>query len=193
MEFYSVYTTTVIVTPYRGAGRPQGVFAMERTMDRIAETLGLDRAEVRAANFIQPDEFPYDQGLIFQDGRPLIYDSGNYPAQLDMIKDMIGWDDFAGTQAEAAAAGRRLLGIGLGCYVEGTGPGPVRGRAHPGADRRHASRSRSGSPRRARATRRFSRRSWRTNSGCRSSRSGSPPATPVDSVTRSALSPPARR
>ena len=126
VEFHSVYTTTVIVTPYRGAGRPQGVFAMERTMDRIAETLGLDRAQVRAVNFIQPDEFPYDQGLIFQDGRPLIYDSGNYPAQLDMIKDMIGWDEFPALKAEAARQGRRI-GIGLGCYVEGTGPGPYEG------------------------------------------------------------------
>ena len=61
--------------------------------------------QVRAANFIQPDEFPYDQGLIFQDGRPLIYDSGNYPAQLEMIKDMIGWDDFERVRAEAAARG----------------------------------------------------------------------------------------
>ena len=126
VEFFSIYTTTVIVTPYRGAGRPQGVFAMERTMDRIAETLGLDRTDVRAANFIQPDEFPFDQGLIFQDGRPLIYDSGNYPAQLAMIKEMIDWAGFAQLKAEAAKDGR-LLGIGLGCYVEGTGPGPYEG------------------------------------------------------------------
>jgi len=126
VEFFSVYTTTVIVTPYRGAGRPQGVFAMERTMDRIAETLGLDRAQVRAANFIQPDEFPFDQGLIFQDGRPLIYDSGDYPAQLEMIKNLIGWDGFEQVRTDAAKAGR-LLGIGLGCYVEGTGPGPYEG------------------------------------------------------------------
>ncbi|MET0967096.1 MAG: aerobic carbon-monoxide dehydrogenase large subunit [Nakamurella sp.] len=126
VEFFSVYTTTVIVTPYRGAGRPQGVFAMERTMDRIAETLGLDRTDVRAANFIQPDEFPFDQGLIFQDGRPLIYDSGNYPAQLEMIKEMIDWAGFRRLQADAAEEGR-LLGIGLGCYVEGTGPGPYEG------------------------------------------------------------------
>ncbi len=126
VEFRSMYTTTVIVTPYRGAGRPQGVFAMERTMDRIAETLGLDRTAVRAANFIQPDEFPFDQGLIFQDGRPLIYDSGDYPAQLDMIKQLIGWDRFPAQQAAAAEQGR-LLGIGIGCYVEGTGPGPYEG------------------------------------------------------------------
>jgi CO/xanthine dehydrogenase Mo-binding subunit len=126
VEFFSIYTTTVIVTPYRGAGRPQGVFAMERTMDRIADTLGLDRAQVRGVNFIQPDEFPFDQGLIFQDGRPLIYDSGNYPAQLEMIKDMIGWESFEARRSEAAGEGR-LLGIGLGCYVEGTGPGPYEG------------------------------------------------------------------
>ena len=126
VEFRSMYTTTVIVTPYRGAGRPQGAFAMERTLDRIAQTLGLDRTAVRAANFIQPDEFPFDQGLIFQDGRPLIYDSGDYPAQLAMIKDLVGWADFPARQAAAAAQGR-LLGIGIGCYVEGTGPGPYEG------------------------------------------------------------------
>ncbi|HEY5881892.1 MAG TPA: aerobic carbon-monoxide dehydrogenase large subunit, partial [Nakamurella sp.] len=126
VEFQSLYTTTVIVTPYRGAGRPQGVFAMERTMDRIAETLDLDRTVVRAANLIQPDEFPFDQGLIFQDGRPLISDSGDYPAQLEMIKELVGWDGFAARKAAAAADGR-LLGIGIGCYVEGTGPGPYEG------------------------------------------------------------------
>lgn len=126
VEFFSMYTSTVIVTPYRGAGRPQGVFAMERTMDKIAQFLGKDRTAVRAANFIQPDEFPYDHQMTFQDGRPLIYDSGNYPDQLVMLKDMIGWDDFAAAKAEATAQGK-LLGLGLGCYVEGTGPGPYEG------------------------------------------------------------------
>ena len=118
VEFSAVYTNTVQVTPYRGAGRPQGVFCMERTMDKIAHYLGKDRTEVRAANFIGPDEFPYDQGLIFQDGRPLIYDSGDYPEMLRMIKELIGWDDFE------PAPNR---GIGIGCYVEGTGVGPYEG------------------------------------------------------------------
>ncbi|GAA2407298.1 xanthine dehydrogenase family protein molybdopterin-binding subunit [Actinomadura vinacea] len=125
-EVRSLYTNTLIVTPYRGAGRPQGVFCMERTMDRIADHLGLDRARVREANFIQPDEFPYDQGLTFQDGRPLIYDSGDYPELLRKVKDLIGWDGFARARAEAEAAGRRI-GIGVGCYVEGTGVGPYEG------------------------------------------------------------------
>jgi carbon-monoxide dehydrogenase large subunit len=126
VEFTSLYTNTVIVTPYRGAGRPQGVFAMERTMDAIADFLGLDRTAVRANNFIQPDEFPYDHHLTFQDGRPLIYDSGDYPRALEMIKKLVGWDAFEEYRAAAAAEGRRV-GIGLACYVEGTGVGPYEG------------------------------------------------------------------
>ena len=125
-EFFSLYTNTVIVTPYRGAGRPQGVFAMERTMDAIADHLGLDRAEVRAVNFIAAEEMPYDQGLIFQDGRPLIYDSGDFAATLDKLKALVGWSDFQAYREQARAAGRRV-GIGLACYVEGTGVGPYEG------------------------------------------------------------------
>jgi aerobic carbon-monoxide dehydrogenase large subunit len=126
VEFSSLYTNTVIVTPYRGAGRPQGVFVMERTMDAIAAALGLDRTVVRERNLIQPGEMPYDQGLIFQDGRPLIYDSGDYPAGLARLKALVGWDGFEAERAAAAAQGRRL-GIGLACYVEGTGVGPYEG------------------------------------------------------------------
>jgi carbon-monoxide dehydrogenase large subunit len=126
VEFTSLYTNTVIVTPYRGAGRPQAVFSMERTIDAVASALGRDRADVRAVNLIQPDEFPYDIGLMFQDGRPAIYDSGDYPAELDKIKALIDWDGFGDRKARAAADGR-MLGIGLGCYVEGTGVGPYEG------------------------------------------------------------------
>ena len=124
--FESLYTNTVMVTPYRGAGRPQGCYTMERTMDAIAAYLGKDRAEVRAINFIQPDEFPFDHGLIFQDGRELEYDSGDYPALLEKIKTLVGWDEFPAYKAEMAAQGRQV-GIGLACYVEGTGVGPYEG------------------------------------------------------------------
>ena len=127
VEFWSLYTNTVIVTPYRGAGRPQGCFAMERTMDAIAAYLGLDRAEVRARNFIQPDEMPYDHGLIFQDGRPLKYDSGDYPASLDKLKALVGWDDFAAYRDAGRAPRAAGSGIGIACYVEGTGVGPYEG------------------------------------------------------------------
>ncbi|MBA3780432.1 MAG: xanthine dehydrogenase family protein, partial [Nocardioides sp.] len=105
VRFESLFTNTVMVTPYRGAGRPQGCFVMERTMDAIAAELGMDRAEVRANNFIQPDEFPYEHGLVFQDGRELTYDSGDYPASLEKIKALIGWDDFPALKAEAAKEG----------------------------------------------------------------------------------------
>jgi carbon-monoxide dehydrogenase large subunit len=126
VEFDSLYTSTVIVTPYRGAGRPQGVFAMERTMDAIAEHLGRDRVAVREANFIGPDEMPYDQSMTFQDGRPLVYDSGDFPASMAKLKALVGWDEFAAERDSARAQGRRV-GIGVACYVEGTGVGPYEG------------------------------------------------------------------
>jgi aerobic carbon-monoxide dehydrogenase large subunit len=125
-EFFSMYTNTVIVTPYRGAGRPQAVFAMERAMDAIADATGLDRALVRERNLIGPDEMPYDHQLVFQDGKPLVYDSGDYPAMLQKIKDLVGWDEFERVREEARRDGRRV-GIGLALYVEGTGPGPYEG------------------------------------------------------------------
>ncbi|NUO90708.1 MAG: xanthine dehydrogenase family protein [Dermatophilaceae bacterium] len=125
-EFWSLYTNTVLVTPYRGAGRPQGCFAMERTMDAIADQLGLDRTEVRSRNFILPAEMPYDHGLLFQDGRPLKYDSGDFPASLTKLKQLVGWDDFAGYRRRAETEGRKV-GLGIGCYVEGTGVGPYEG------------------------------------------------------------------
>jgi carbon-monoxide dehydrogenase large subunit len=127
-----VYTNRTPVSPYRGAGRPHGVFAMERILDCAADQLGLDRAEIRRRNFIQPDEFPYDVGLTFQDGLPTRYDSGNYPAGLEQALQMIGYDQFREEQRQARAGGR-YLGIGIGCYVEGTGIGPYEG-AHISID-----------------------------------------------------------
>ena len=127
VEFSSVYTNTVLVTPYRGAGRPQAVFAMERTVDKIAAHLGTGRAEVRAANLIQPDEMPYDLGLTFQDGRPAIYDSGDFPATLATVKQLVGWDEFTKEQGGGETGDGRWLGIGLAAYVEGTGVGPYEG------------------------------------------------------------------
>jgi carbon-monoxide dehydrogenase large subunit len=126
VEFHSLYTNTVIVTPYRGAGRVHGCFVMERVMDAVADHCGLDRAAVRATNMIQPDELPYDQGLIFQDGRPLIYDTGDFPASLDKAVALVNWASFEAYRETARAEGRRV-GIGLAAYVEGTGVGPYEG------------------------------------------------------------------
>ena len=125
-EFKVIYTNKVPVSPYRGAGRPHAVFVMERIMDRISSELQLDRTEVRSRNFIHPDEFPWDVGLIYQDGGPTKYDSGNYQAGLDKLKILLDYDNFPEKQAEALKEGR-YLGLGIAYYVEGTGIGPYEG------------------------------------------------------------------
>src|SRR5947199_5311782 len=125
-EFTVLYTNKVPVSPYRGAGRPHAVFVMERIMDRIAKELHMDRCEVRSRNFIQPDEFPWVVGLVYQDGGPTKYDSGNYQTGLDKLKAMLDYDNFPAKQAEALKEGR-YLGLGIAYYVEGTGIGPYEG------------------------------------------------------------------
>jgi carbon-monoxide dehydrogenase large subunit len=125
--FTAVFTNRTLVTPYRGAGRQHGVFVMERLLDIAARALGLDRSEIRRRNFIAPDAFPFDQGVIYQDFSRLSYDSGNYEPILDKALHAIGYDDFLARVQPAARAEGRALGIGLVCYVEGTGIGPYEG------------------------------------------------------------------
>jgi aerobic carbon-monoxide dehydrogenase large subunit len=127
-DFTALFTNTIPTSPYRGAGRPHAAFVMERVMDRAAAELGLDRAEIRRRNLIQPDEFPYDVGVTYQDGGPTVYDSGDYPGGLDLLLREAGYDDFD-KEREAARAAGRSLGLGLACYVEGTGIGPYEGAA----------------------------------------------------------------
>jgi CO/xanthine dehydrogenase Mo-binding subunit len=126
VEFHSLYTNTVIVTPYRGAGRVHGCFVMERVMDAVADYLNVDRAVLRERNMIRPEELPYDQGLIFQDGRPLEYDTGDFPLSLHKALTLVDWEGFSAVREAARAEGRRV-GIGLAAYVEGTGVGPYEG------------------------------------------------------------------
>src|SRR2546427_6694390 len=122
----AVYTNKVPVTPVRGAGRPQAVFAMERMLDLAAERLGLDRLAIRGRNLIQPDEFAYDVCLVSRDNSPRRYDSGNYPECLRRVAAAVGWDGFAAERARARAEGR-AIGIGLALFVEDTGLGPYEG------------------------------------------------------------------
>ena len=126
VEFEVRYTNKVMVTPYRGAGRPHGAFVMERMIGRIARELHLEPSDVRRRNFIQPNEFPWDVGLTFQDGGPTRYDSGDYPAGLEMALERIGVSKFRERQRAARDEGRHL-GLGVACYVEGTGIGPYEG------------------------------------------------------------------
>jgi carbon-monoxide dehydrogenase large subunit len=122
----ALYTNRVPVTPVRGAGRPQAVFVMERMLDLAAARLGLDRVLLRTRNLIQPDEFPYDVGLISRDNSPRRYDSGNYPECLRRVAEAVGADGFAGEREQARAAGR-AIGLGFALFVEDTGLGPYEG------------------------------------------------------------------
>ncbi len=126
VEVTVALTNKTPTTPVRGAGRPQAVFAMERLMDRVARELHLDPGEVRRRNLIQPEQMPYPVGLIYRDGSPVTYDSGDYPACQAKAIELSGYEGFAARQAEARRRGR-YLGIGLANYVEGTGLGPFEG------------------------------------------------------------------
>ena len=126
LEVTAVYTNKVATTPVRGAGRPQAVFAMERLMDRAARELGLEPAEIRRRNFIAPSQMPYSVGLTFRDGKPLVYDSGDYPACQAKALELADHAGFPVRQKAARAAGRHI-GIGIANYVEGTGLGPFEG------------------------------------------------------------------
>ena len=116
-------TNMTPVTPVRGAGRPQGTFAMERLMDRIARELNLDRVDVRRRNLIPPEAMPYDTQIKTRDGAIMTYDSGDYPAALDNALERAGYADFDARRNGARAEGR-YIGIGVANYVEGTGRGP---------------------------------------------------------------------
>jgi aerobic carbon-monoxide dehydrogenase large subunit len=126
MEVLVAFTNKISTTPVRGAGRPAGVFVMERLMDRVARELGLDPAEVRRRNFIRPEQMPYKVGIVFRDGRPVTYDSGDYPTCQATALEAADYDGFVARQREARKQGR-YLGIGMSNAVEATGLGPYEG------------------------------------------------------------------
>jgi carbon-monoxide dehydrogenase large subunit len=126
-EFTAVFTNKTIVTPYRGAGRQHGVFVIERLLDIAAKKLNIDRAEIRRRNFIQPNQFPYNNEIIYQDFAPLVYDSGNYEPLLDEALERIGYHKFINETQPKLRSERKHVGIGIVAYVEGTGIGPYEG------------------------------------------------------------------
>ncbi|HEX7112871.1 MAG TPA: xanthine dehydrogenase family protein molybdopterin-binding subunit [Mizugakiibacter sp.] len=120
-------TNKVPNAPYRGAGRPEAAQVTERLMDLVAAALGLEPAEVRRRNMVRAEEMPYSVGIPYRDGEPVVYDSGDYPGVLRKALDALGGvEAFRRRQAEARKQGR-YLGLGLGCYTEGTGVGPFEG------------------------------------------------------------------
>jgi CO/xanthine dehydrogenase Mo-binding subunit len=109
--------------PYRGAGRAEAVYVLERLVDLAARELGLDPAEIRRRNLIAPHELPLNRQIPYRDSAPVVYDSGDYPKLFELALDRADYEGFRARQAQARAAGR-LLGIGLATYNEGTGIGP---------------------------------------------------------------------
>ncbi|HSE95145.1 MAG TPA: xanthine dehydrogenase family protein molybdopterin-binding subunit, partial [Methylomirabilota bacterium] len=125
-EARSVLTNKTPHAPYRGAGRPEAVFVMDRVLDLAARSLGIDPAELRRRNLVGPEEMPYDVGLLYRDGNPLIYDSGDFPQALERALAAADYDGFRAEQAALRTRGV-YRGVGLSTYVEGTGIGPYEG------------------------------------------------------------------
>ncbi|HVW32718.1 MAG TPA: molybdopterin cofactor-binding domain-containing protein [Acidimicrobiia bacterium] len=117
----SVFTTMTPTDAYRGAGRPEATYAIERSMDALARKVGVDPAEIRRRNFIPADAFPYNSvgGLVF--------DSGNYDGALDKALDLAGYEGLRKEQQMRRESGsKRHLGIGLSSYFEMCGLAPSR-------------------------------------------------------------------
>ncbi|HOV04771.1 MAG TPA: molybdopterin-dependent oxidoreductase, partial [Kaistiaceae bacterium] len=111
MRIRGVYTNTVTVDAYRGAGRPESAYLIERLVDRAAEVVGLSRDEIRRRNFVAPDRLPYKTPT----GRT--YDSGEFAGHMERAMEKADWSGFAARRAASAARGR-YRGIGLASYVE---------------------------------------------------------------------------
>ena len=117
VEVQGVYTNTAPVDAYRGAGRPEATYVVERIVEQAARDLGKDPGDLRRMNMIQPDEFPYETPVA------LVYDTGNYEASLDKALELIDYAGFENRRVEAAEQGKRR-GIGFACYIEACGLAP---------------------------------------------------------------------
>lgn len=126
VDVEAVVTNKTPNAPYRGAGRPETVFAMDRIVDCLARELRLDPAELRRRNYIRPAELPYDFGMPYRDGNPLVYDTGDFPAALEKALEAADYRRFRSEQPRLRAQGIHR-GIGISGYVEGTAIGPFEG------------------------------------------------------------------
>jgi carbon-monoxide dehydrogenase large subunit len=157
IEGRAVVTNKVPAGPYRGAGRPEASFAMNRAVSLLAHKLAMDPLDVCRRNLVSTDEMPHTTGLVYRDGVPLVLDGGDYPAMLETaareiqnaeiraeqsarrgagadhanVKPRQAPDSGVATprvdSAQASVGNGKLLGVGLACFVEGTGVGPPEG------------------------------------------------------------------
>lgn len=116
-EVDAVYTNTAPVDAYRGAGRPEATYVVERLVETAAREMNIDRAEFRRRNFIRPDQYPYQTPVI------MTYDCGDYEASLDKALELANYADYPARKAESASRGK-LRGIGFSSYIEACGIAP---------------------------------------------------------------------
>ncbi len=116
-EVHAVFTHTVPVDAYRGAGRPEAAYLLERLVDKAAAEMGMDRLEIRRKNMITPDMFPYQTPVA------LAYDTGDYQATMELALKAIDWNGFPARREEAKKRGK-LRGIGISTYIEACGLAP---------------------------------------------------------------------
>jgi carbon-monoxide dehydrogenase large subunit len=116
VEIRGIATNKAPIGPYRGAGRPEAAFIIERLADITARRLGLDPAEIRRRNLVDKSAFPYRNALGYT------YDSGDYAAALSRVEECLPYADWRAAQAAGRAEGR-LIGIGLAVFADRTGPG----------------------------------------------------------------------
>ena len=122
----NVVTHKPFAAAYRGAGRPEAAFVLERLLDRAARRIGMDPAELRRRNLIRSEEMPFRPGLSYRDGAPITLDPADYPAGFEkalVLLDYAGWRK----EQELRRGGVKPIGIGVASYVEGTGLGPFEG------------------------------------------------------------------
>ncbi len=122
----NLVTNKTYAAAYRGAGRPEAAFVMERLLDIAARRLGLDPAEIRRRNLIRAEEMPYRPGLPYKDGVEIVYDPGDFLAAFDRTLELIGYREHRARQT-SRPGGPRRIGIGVACYNQGTALGPYEG------------------------------------------------------------------
>lgn len=118
-----VYTNKTPTSQYRGAGRPEATFALERSLDAAARALGISRLKLREVNILRADDLPHPQGIPYRDGVDIVYDGRDYGAVLQACQDLVPEEEVAALRQAEAAAGRRV-GVGVATFVEATGRGP---------------------------------------------------------------------
>ena len=122
----NVVTHKTFSAAYRGAGRPEAVFVLERLLDRAARRLCLDPAELRRRNLIRSEEMPFRTGLAYRDDVPIIYDPADYLAGFEKALALLDYSGWRKEQARRRGTGKPI-GVGMAAYVEGTGLGPFEG------------------------------------------------------------------